>query len=141
MLANVCGLEVPSEDVQFSPFQPLPSRPDLTPGQHLRPPCCLPWGLAKLVWPMAMPREDGDGVGPKGEGALRAPLGEPEAWMFPAHTHTYTYQMARQTLRLTSSPYIHTHAHTLTRTHMLKQGGRAAVSGWRAEMEEWKEQD
>lgn len=47
----------------------------------------LPCGLAKLVGPIAMPREEGEGVGPKGEGALNAPLGEPDAWMVPAHTH------------------------------------------------------
>ncbi len=91
MLVNVCSPKLSSGDVQFSPFQPLPSSPELKPGQHLGPPCCLPWGLAKLVWPIAMPREDGDGVGPKGEGALSAPLGEPEAWMFPTHTHTHKW--------------------------------------------------
>lgn len=106
MLANVCSLVKMYTSAHSSPFvQQTRITTTL--------PCCLPWGLAKLVWPMAMPREDGDGVGPKGEGALRAPLGEPEAWMFPAHTHTYTYQRTRQTLRLTSSP----HTHSLTHVH------------------------
>lgn len=44
---------------------------------------------------MAMPKDDGDGVGPKGEGALKAPLGEPEAWMFPVHTHTHIRGLIR----------------------------------------------
>lgn len=80
---------------------------------------------------MAMPKEDGDGVGPKGEGALRAPLGEPEAWMFPAHIRTtHTHQRAHQTKDDKYS------LHTLTPcAHKLKLGGRAVVSGWRAEME------
>lgn len=44
----------------------------------------VPCGLAKLeVCPIEMPREEGEGVGPKGEGARRAPLGELAAWMFP----------------------------------------------------------
>lgn len=107
----------------------MPSRTKLLPGQYLS--CCLPWGLAKLVWPMAMPKEDGDGVGPKGEGALRAPLGEPEAWMFPAHIRTtHTHQRAHQTKDDKYS------LHTLTPcAHKLKLGGRAVDSGWRAEME------
>lgn len=92
-LSYACMCLMSSEDFKFSPFQPLPSRAEFPAGQHS--PSCLPWGLAKLVWPMAMPREDGDGVGPKGEGALRAPLGEPEVWMFPAHTHTHTKGLVR----------------------------------------------
>lgn len=99
-LSYACSCLMSRENFKFSPFQPLPSRPEFPAGQHS--PSCLPWGLAKLVWPMAIPREDGDGVGPKGEGALRAPLGEPEVWMFPVRTHTH--QRARQTQSLTSSP-------------------------------------
>lgn len=65
---------------------------------------------------MAIPREDGDGVGPKGEGALRTPLGEPEVWIFPACAHTDTHQRARQTLGLTSSHETYTHSLTQART-------------------------
>lgn len=65
---------------------------------------------------MAMPKEDGDGVGPKGEGALRAPLGEPEAWMFPAHirtTHTRTHIKGLIRLMMPSTLYTHSlHVHT-----------------------------
>lgn len=70
---------------------------------------------------MAMPREDGDGVGPKGEGALRAPLGEPEAWMFPAHTHTHTHS---------SDSEVDTHTHSLMYTHA--KAGRRGCSLWLA---------
>lgn len=42
--------------------------------------------------------------------------------------HTDTPQRAHQTLRLTSSH--ETYTRSLTQTHMLKQGGRAAPSGW-----------
>lgn len=45
-----------------------------------------PCGLAKLaVCPIVIPREEGEGVGPKdaGDGALKAPLGELAACKFP----------------------------------------------------------
>lgn len=46
----------------------------------------VPCGLAKLaVCPIVIPREEGEGVGPKdaGDGALNAPLGELAACKFP----------------------------------------------------------
>lgn len=49
-----------------------------------------PCGLAKLaVCPIVIPREEGEGVGPKdaGDGALRAPLGELAACKFPNQRH------------------------------------------------------
>lgn len=55
-----------------------------------------------------MPKEEGDGVGPKGEGARRAPLGELAAWMFPAHSQL----MRSPSLQLSlSHTQIHTHTH------------------------------
>lgn len=49
-----------------------------------------PCGLAKLaVCPIVIPREEGEGVGPKdaGDGALKAPLGELAACKFPNQRH------------------------------------------------------
>lgn len=55
-----------------------------------------------------MPKEEGDGVGPKGEGARRAPLGEFAAWMFPAHS---------QLMRSLSLPLLLSLSHTQTNPH------------------------
>lgn len=52
-----------------------------------------PWGLAKLaVCPIVIPREEGEGVGPKdaGDGALKAPLGELAACKFPNQRYNIT---------------------------------------------------
>lgn len=90
-----------------------PSRPDRPPAWRWQPPCCLPWGLAKLVWPMAIPREDGEGVGPKGEGALRTPLGEPEVWIFPACAYTQTHTKGSSDSQVDKISWnTHTHTHT-----------------------------
>lgn len=52
-----------------------------------------PCGLAKLaVCPIVIPREEGEGVGPKdaGDGALKAPLGELAACKFPNQRYNIT---------------------------------------------------
>jgi len=64
----------------------------LSPYTHL-PVKNSPCGLAKLaVCPIVIPREEGEGVGPKdaGDGALKAPLGELAACKFPNQRHHVT---------------------------------------------------
>ena len=109
---------------------------------------------------MAIPKEEGDGVGPKGEGALSAPLGEPEVWIGPAHTHIHTHAQTHthttqthahrkglsdlnvdkfstsctdiQTFILHTS---HTHRHTDTHTHKLGRRGQWSLAGGLRQMD------